>query len=57
VFHSLRHTFKAAARLVMGEEFHNRLTAHAPKSIGRTYGDYQQLRAKIDLIAFGIETA
>ena len=58
VFHSLRHTFKGVARRHMDTEWHDRLTGHASKSVGQTYGDYdlRTLKQKIDLIAFGIET-
>jgi len=57
VFHSLRHTFKGVARRHMAEEWHDRLTGHASKSVGQDYGDYdlRTLKEKIDLIAFGIE--
>ncbi|MFC7541264.1 site-specific integrase [Siccirubricoccus deserti] len=57
VFHSLRHTFKGAARRQMGEEWHDRLTGHASKSVGQDYGDYdlRTLKEKIDQIAFGTE--
>jgi integrase len=58
VFHEFRHTFKDGCRDGgVAEEFHDRLTGHAAKSIGRTYGSYNMrtLKAKIDLINFGIE--
>ena len=56
-FHSLRHTFKTAARRVMGAEWHDRITGHAHRTVGETYGDYdlRTLKEKMDLIAFGIE--
>jgi integrase len=55
VFHSLRHTFKTAAREVMGLEFHDKLTGHASQSVGQTYGQYRNLKSHIDKVAFGIE--
>jgi integrase len=57
-FHALRHTFKSAARRVMGAEWHDRITGHAHRTVGETYGDYDlgTLKGKIDLIAFGVET-
>jgi integrase len=58
VVHSLRHTFKTAARGVMGQEWHDALTGHAGASVSNGYGRFPvpALKAKIDLIAFGIET-
>jgi integrase len=56
VVHSFRHTFISAARMVMEEEWYQRLTGHRSQSVGRQYGDYQNLKGKIDLIKFGIET-
>ena len=35
-----RHTFKTAARRCMGAEWHDRLTGHAHRTVGETYGDY-----------------
>ena len=57
VFHSLRHTFKGQARRHMATEWHDRLTGHASKTVGETYGDYDlaTLKAKLDLVSFGIE--
>jgi integrase len=57
-FHALRHTFKSAARRVMDAEWHDRLTGHAHRTVGETYGDYdlRTLGEKIDRIAFGVET-
>jgi integrase len=59
VVHSLRHTFKTAARGVMGQEWHDALTGHAGASVSNGYGRFPvaDLKAKIDLIAFGVETA
>jgi integrase len=59
VVHSLRHSFKTAARGVMGQEWHDALTGHAGASVSNGYGRFPvpDLRAKIDFIAFGIETA
>lgn len=56
VFHSFRHTFKGAARQVMGQEWHDRLSGHAATSVGQSYGGYDlpTLKAKIDLIEFGV---
>jgi integrase len=55
VLHSLRHTFKTAAREVMGEEFNDKITGHAAQSVGQTYGQYRKLKEQIDKVAFGIE--
>jgi integrase len=55
VLHSFRHTFKTAAREVMGQEFHDKLTGHASQSVGQTYGQYRKLKEQIDKVAFGIE--
>nr|WP_157033529.1 site-specific integrase [Belnapia moabensis] len=58
VFHEFRHTFKDGCRDGgVAEEFHDRLTGHTAKSVGRTYGSYSMrtLKAKIDLVTFGIE--
>jgi integrase len=55
VVHSLRHTFKTAAREVMGQEFHDKLTGHASQSVGQRYGQYRNLKEQIDKVAFGIE--
>ena len=57
-FHALRHTFKSAARRVMDAEWHDRLTGHAHRTVGETYGEYdlRTLKGKIDLISFGVET-
>ena len=55
VLHSLRHTFKTAAREVMGQEFHDKLTGHASQTVGQTYGQYRKLKEQIDKVAFGIE--
>jgi integrase len=40
VFHSLRHAFIDAARLVMEEEHRNAITGHASASVGRGYGTH-----------------
>ena len=56
VFHSFRHTFKSAARTVMSEEWHDKLTGHASQKVGRQYGSFRELKAKIDQVRFGIET-
>ena len=56
VFHSLRHTFKTAARRVMEQEFHDKLTGHASQSVGQRYGEYLDLKEKIDKVQFGIES-
>jgi integrase len=57
-FHALRHTFKSAARRVTGAEWHARITGHAHRTVGETYGDYdlRTLKEKVDLIWFGFET-
>ena len=57
-FHALRHTFKTAARRVMGAEWHDRITGHAHRTVGETYGEYdlRTLKEKMDLIRFGVET-
>jgi integrase len=59
VFHSLRHTFKGRAREVMDDSWHDRITGHAAKTIGQTYGGYdlRAMKEKIDLVTFGIEGA
>ncbi len=58
VFHSLRHTFKSAARRCMDAEWHDRLTGHSHRTVGETYGDYdlRTLKEKMDRVAFGVET-
>ena len=58
VFHSLRHTFKSAARRCMDAEWHDRLTGHAHRTVGESYGDYdlRTMKEKLDLVAFGAET-
>lgn len=56
VFHSLRHTFISAARTVMEEEWREKLTGHRSQRVGRAYGGYADLKAKIDLVSFGLET-
>ena len=58
-FHSLRHTFKAAARRCMDAEWHDRLTGHAHRTVGETYGDYdlRTLKEKLCTLAFGIEAS
>jgi integrase len=56
VVHSLRHTFISAARTVMEEEWREKLTGHASQRVGRTYGSYGDLKAKVDLVRFGLET-
>jgi integrase len=55
VLHSFRHTFKTAAREVMGQEFHDKITGHAAQSVGQRYGQYRNLKLEIDKVAFGIE--
>jgi integrase len=59
VFHSFRHTFKGVARRHMDDTWHDKLTGHAAKTVGQTYGDYdlRTLKEKIDLIGFGVETS
>jgi integrase len=57
VFHSLRHTFITAARRVMDEGHWERITGHKSQKVSRAYGDYADLKAKIDLVTFGTETA
>ena len=54
--HSLRHTFKARAREVMGEDISDRLTGHAHKSVGRAYGQHSvpALKRFIDQVTFGL---
>lgn len=58
-FHSLRHTFKTAARdAQVSEDVHDRITGHAPTSVGRTYGTHSiaGLKSAIDRVVFGIES-
>jgi integrase len=57
VVHSLRHTFKGVARRHMAQEWHDRLTGHAARSVGQGYGDYElgALKERVDRVAFGIE--
>jgi integrase len=57
VFHSLRHTFITAARRVMDEGYWERITGHKSQKVSRAYGDYADLKGKIDLVTFGIEAA
>ncbi|MCI0752754.1 site-specific integrase [Teichococcus vastitatis] len=52
VVHSLRHTFIGAARRVMEEDYRERLTGHKSQRVSRTYGDYSELKQKIDLVDF-----
>lgn len=59
VFHSFRHTFKTAARHAeLSEDVHDRLTGHAPVSVGRRYGGQSipSLKVAIDRIRYGIES-
>ncbi len=56
VVHSLRHTFISAARTVMEEEWREKLTGHRSQRVGRAYGGYAGLKAKVDLVRFGLET-
>jgi integrase len=55
VVHSLRHTFIGAARRVMEEDWRERITGHKSQRVSRTYGDYADLKARIDLVMFGLE--
>jgi len=57
VVHSLRHTFIGAARQVMEEDYRERITGHKSQRVSRTYGDYADLKAKIDLVRFGTESS
>jgi integrase len=59
VFHSFRHNFKTMARKHMAPEWHDRITGHAAKSVGQTYGSYdlRTMKEKIDLMRFGVETS
>ena len=43
----------------MDAEWHDRLTGHAHRTVGETYGDYdlRTLKEKIDRVAFGIEAS
>jgi hypothetical protein len=43
--HSLRHTFKTAARGVMGQEWHDALTGHAGASVSNGYGRARSVAA------------
>ena len=54
-FHSFRHTFKTASRL-MPEEYHDALTGHAKTSVGRTYGSYpiRELKKHLDKVKFDV---
>jgi len=54
VVHSLRHTFIGAARKVMEEDYRERITGHKSQRVSRTYGDYADLRTKVDLVDFGL---
>ena len=56
VVHSLRHTFISAARTVMEEEWREKLTGHRSQRVGRAYGGYADMKAKVDLVRFGLET-
>lgn len=56
VVHSLRHTFISAARIVMEEEWREKLTGHRSQRVGRAYGGYADMKAKMDLVRFGLET-
>jgi hypothetical protein len=42
----------------MDAEWHDRLTGHAHRNVGETYGDYdlRTMKEKIDLVSFGVET-
>ena len=53
-----RHTFKTAARSCMDSSWHDRLTGHAHRTVGETYGDYDPatMKRKMDMISFGLET-
>jgi integrase len=55
VVHSLRHTFISAARGVMEEDYRDKLTGHKSQKISARYGSFPELKAKLDLIAFGVE--
>jgi len=51
VFHSLRHAFIDAARLVMEEEHRNGITGHANGSVGRRYGTGVSLKVLAESMA------
>jgi integrase len=56
VFHSFRHTFITGARPVMDEAYWEKITGHKSQRVSRAYGDFADLKAKIDLVTFGVET-
>jgi integrase len=55
VFHSFRHTFITGARPAMDEAYWEKITGHKSQRVSRAYGDFTDLKAKIDRVNFGIE--
>jgi integrase len=56
VVYSLRHTFISAARTVMEEEWREKLTGHRSQASVALTAAMGDLRAKMDLVRFGLET-
>jgi integrase len=56
-FHSFRHNWKSAARSAdLPEDFHDQISGHDNKSVGRGYGKYpvERLKQSVDLIEYPV---
>ncbi|MBD0274910.1 MAG: hypothetical protein ICV73_23670 [Acetobacteraceae bacterium] len=50
------HAVGKGARAVMEEEWREKPTGHRSRRVGRAHRGYAELKAKVDLVRFGLET-